>query len=568
MSEGQSGGTEKTACGSTASRGGRPPVSIRLLVTREQRRVIYSVLELILTRTGRKSWALAIECACFEYVGNPRYAPFLPSYTEGPRRPSTFGLYPEQIVMFETAMERARGVGLLDDGQALAEICAAVIAPGGTYGPSVSLGESDADSARPTAGASVGDGEGPHHHDITGRHEYGNGTIDSASQGSAVRLLSSLCYVVHHRGHGGDPVSSARSLATDDCPPGKGRVTRSGVRVRADTLFAGGRGVWCDAQGAAGGENASPLVCAKSAEFPRTVGDLSECLRVPEADLREFARTSGERYARGRLRKRNGGYRVLRMPDQKLKRTQRALRALLAPHVTSEIAFDVRGRNQFMAAELHAGRPCVGKLDVWHFFDSVSTSRVRTVFDRLGCSPDCAELLVKLTTYRGCLPQGAPTSPVVAHLFLTHCDEAVATEARRCGLRVSRFADDFTVSGTRWEDMSSLLRFICQQLALLGLRENREKRSIQLRHEATTLGLSLCNGVCVPKKWRKRVQDDVRRVRRYGCSVGEWQSLRGRIAHLGRLHPRHAARLRKALGPMKNRSRKISAEPDQTAAQS
>jgi len=59
--------------------------------------------------------------------------------------------------------------------------------------------------------------------------------------------------------------------------------------------------------------------------------------------------------------------------------------------------------------------------------------------------------------------------------------------------------------------------------------------------------LTICNGVCVPKKRRKRLRETVRRVSRFGSKEKDRRHLLGQVAYFGRLHRREAERLRGTL---------------------
>jgi hypothetical protein len=61
-------------------------------------------------------------------------------------------------------------------------------------------------------------------------------------------------------------------------------------------------------------------------------------------------------------------------------------------------------------------RNSVPLADMKNFFPYISHHQVFEVFRRNDFSPDVSHILTKLTTYKEGLPQGAPTSPIIANL--------------------------------------------------------------------------------------------------------------------------------------------------------
>lgn len=234
-------------------------------------------------------------------------------------------------------------------------------------------------------------------------------------------------------------------------------------------------------------------------------------------------------------------------PCSQLKGIQRELAVGLRSLVSSPIAFDVKGRDQIRAARLHERAAWVGTVDIAGFYPAIGSDRVRALYLKNECDSELADYLTQLTTYEGRLPQGAPTSPAIANLLLKEFDERVAATAKRLGVAVTRFGDDMIFSGRSHRMVALLSLYIRRELAALGLRDNAAKRSIKHRGVAMAYGLSLGNGVSIPKDWRRTVRDLVRRVGRLGCTEAERSRLLGKVAYIERLHPKEGRRLRAIL---------------------
>jgi RNA-directed DNA polymerase len=95
----------------------------------------------------------------------------------------------------------------------------------------------------------------------------------------------------------------------------------------------------------------------------------------------------------------------------------------------------------------HCGKAIVITLDIMDFFPTV-TSKVYKAFRCRGATKEVASTLTRLTTCKGRLPQGAPTSPVVAALALSapvrHVSDMVAGIK---GAELSIYVDDIIMSG-------------------------------------------------------------------------------------------------------------------------
>src|SRR5262249_46608645 len=93
----------------------------------------------------------------------------------------------------------------------------------------------------------------------------------------------------------------------------------------------------------------------------------------------------------------------------------------------------------------HAGVQVLVTADVQDFFPSTREWRVLDWWqERVG--EKMARLLTLLTTYRGELPQGAPTSPGLSNFRNVELDERLICRAALAGARYTRYCDDMVFS--------------------------------------------------------------------------------------------------------------------------
>ena len=107
-----------------------------------------------------------------------------------------------------------------------------------------------------------------------------------------------------------------------------------------------------------------------------------------------------------------------------------------------------RRRSHLTNAREHAKAPAVVKLDIRHFYPSITKDKVWRFFvERMSCSADVASLLARLCTHQGSAPIGSPVSQVLAfHVVRPLLDELHAL-ALRSGLCFTCYVDDLTFSG-------------------------------------------------------------------------------------------------------------------------
>ncbi len=106
----------------------------------------------------------------------------------------------------------------------------------------------------------------------------------------------------------------------------------------------------------------------------------------------------------------------------------------------------VRGRDNIQNAKEHQGKKYNFTTDLKSFFPSIRQSRVKEMFKSYGFSPIVARQLTMLTTYKGKLPQGTPTSPIIANLVFVKTGKKLQEFARVNNLTFTSFVDDLTFS--------------------------------------------------------------------------------------------------------------------------
>ena len=189
-----------------------------------------------------------------------------------------------------------------------------------------------------------------------------------------------------------------------------------------------------------------------------------------------MGRTPERYYRRFEIPKKAGGARTILAPRTFLKAVQYYLlrfRLRSQPVSASATGF-IRGRGIIHNARLHVGAPFLLNVDLQDFFGSVTPALVRRIYLNLGFPAATAEALTQLCTFRGGLPQGAPTSPALSNLVFREIDHEIADLAAATRLTYSRYADDLSFSGLH-PISRNLLSELDRILSRQGFRLNRAK---------------------------------------------------------------------------------------------
>ena len=230
-----------------------------------------------------------------------------------------------------------------------------------------------------------------------------------------------------------------------------------------------------------------------------------------------------------------------------LKTVLKRINSLLQPILENQVVYGTRGgKTVDDAAKAHAKSPGFLQLDldIKDFFPSIGHRCVYAAFVRIGCSPDVASILTRLTTHEGVLPQGFPSSPAIASLVLCPLDNYLARMQEDLSICCTRYADDISVTGSE-SDVRCVQEGAIKVLSALGLRVNSSKvRRTRDDHGREVLGLRVHSGkVKLPMHYRRELRGEIRRGLRYGFVGSERRSVEGKLRRLGRYQPEQAKKL-------------------------
>jgi hypothetical protein len=241
------------------------------------------------------------------------------------------------------------------------------------------------------------------------------------------------------------------------------------------------------------------------------VDELARRLKI-DADALARIEPSYEEFS---IPKRSGGMRTIEAPSPELKSVQRQILRRLLRRLRAHPAatgFE-SGASIVRHARHHQGRAVVMRLDVKDFFPSTTAEQVRHYFRGIGWNRPASEILVRLCTHKGHLPQGAPTSPRLSNLVNYRIDARLAGMASCFGAVYTRYADDITLSFDHEDHakIHAMQRLAREVLASEGyVLHGRKKLSVRRRHHRQVVtGLVVNERVNLPRpirRWLRAVE--------------------------------------------------------------
>jgi len=248
-----------------------------------------------------------------------------------------------------------------------------------------------------------------------------------------------------------------------------------------------------------------------------TIEELAFRLGYSRSSLEVFANNANEHYRTISIFK-NGKKRILDIPDGELKKVQRRINKRLLQEISLPDAIQGSRKKGSIKknAELHVGQRIIGNLDIKDFFPSVSSKRVKELFAKIGCSDIVSDVLTKLTTWRGRLPQGVPTSSTIANLILLDMDRRFKNLCDIHHIRYSFYVDDITISGSqRTERLKNLF---CKIIRQEGFKVNPDKIKFQNKAERQAVNNLVVNSGIpnVPKEYNRRLRAIIHNCIKFG----------------------------------------------------
>lgn len=296
--------------------------------------------------------------------------------------------------------------------------------------------------------------------------------------------------------------------------------------------------------------------------------ELAAWLNLSPADLIWFSQKYKQRtgckplrhYHHHFMAKSNGDLRLLETPKQRTKLIQQKIHQQILRSIPVHGACHgfVGGRSIKSYVQPHVAKAVVIAMDLKLFFLSVSVARVFHVFRYLGYNSEVSgylkglcvtktppDILTTLDLQQQSnylsehLPQGAPTSPMLANLVAFRLDQRLSALAKQMNYEYSRYADDLAFSAYEFNpnQIRRLINSVTQIVSNEGFHINTGKTRIMTASQQQRLtGIVINEKINIAKPTLKRFEALLYNCVRFGPKSQNTSQHPNFAAHLeGRL---------------------------------
>ena len=217
-------------------------------------------------------------------------------------------------------------------------------------------------------------------------------------------------------------------------------------------------------------------------------------------------------------KKKKGEFRKISSPVQQLKNIQYFIKEMLEElYIPKDCVMGfVKKKSVVDNAKKHLNKYYVQNLDIKDFFPSITQDMI---FRCLTNEPYFIDFNVAFMIARLCcirkddeskvLPQGSPTSPILANMVCSRLDDMMMRLARQFHLDYTRYADDMTFSGqyNSFKDDGRFMNLLTSIVERNGFKINTDKKRIQKhgsRQEVT--GIIISSKANVRRKYIKEIR--------------------------------------------------------------
>jgi RNA-directed DNA polymerase len=274
----------------------------------------------------------------------------------------------------------------------------------------------------------------------------------------------------------------------------------------------------------------------------QTPADVAQILGVSEKYLTFllYGPTHKRSYTRFSIPKKAGGTRSISSPPGPIRALQAKLKRVFELVYEPKVSVHgfVKNRSILTNALPHVRKQWVLNVDLHAFFPSIHFGRVRgmLIAKPYAVGAGAASVLARICCDGDRLPQGAPTSPVIANMVCARLDGQLLQLARRSNCMYTRYADDLSFSTRKREFPDELARpdggwtgrkvklgsALVKVLRTNGFFANEDKTRLQFKtlHQDVT-GIVVNQGPNVRRSFVRQIRAMIHAWEKYGLTAAE-----------------------------------------------
>lgn len=233
-------------------------------------------------------------------------------------------------------------------------------------------------------------------------------------------------------------------------------------------------------------------------------------------------------YSSFKIPKKDGSTRLIQSPNYPMKLVQRwILKEILQkiPVSNHSTAFQ-SGKNGIKEnAEFHRFSIYLLQMDLKDFFPSISSYKVYIIFRQLGYNSFISDMLTKLCTFNGALPQGGVCSPYISNLVCYKLDNRFKGLCSTRDVIYSRYADDLTFSADNKETLRRI-KYIIEDIILdegFVLNDKKTRFLSPYSHKVIT-GITI-NDQDNKLKVKKELKRKLRALIHFAITTGDYSQV-------------------------------------------
>lgn len=270
--------------------------------------------------------------------------------------------------------------------------------------------------------------------------------------------------------------------------------------------------------------------------------DLSDKLGVSTKLIYNITNNQNNYYKVFEIKEKSGKIRKISSPKRSLKLVQK--------WVLVEILEKINVSDQAMAytknkkrgikwnAERHKYNNFFLEMDLKNFFDSIEKEQIYYIFRKIGYNILVSNILSKICTFKGSIPQGGVCSPYLSNLICYNLDKRLSSLSRKRDITYTRYADDLTFSCNNEKNIFSIKPIINTIIKSEGfvINPNKTRFLFPTSYKKVTGLVIIDRNVKVKRKYKRNIRASIHRAI-LTCDYSDAETIKGKISFVNYIEP-------------------------------